>query len=171
MSEICQALREAGISDVDNLMADIFLWWVSKMTRAKEDVSSVQVTRYWKISPGKQGWAWDEFQKQGIIGINFRTPIDLRDIAPSNREELQAALKEAGDNKDVTKKEKITRKAIEILEANPEGMKFSELVSNTRKFFPEGEAYGNFTNAIWNLHSRFPELIYKPKGRGGPIRL
>ncbi len=61
----------------------------------------------------------------------------------------------------MTKKEKITAKAKEILAANPSGVRFSELVRNLREAFP-GEAYGNFTGAIWNLDSRFPTEIYKP---------
>jgi hypothetical protein len=61
----------------------------------------------------------------------------------------------------MTKKEKITLKAKEILAANPDGVRFSELVRSLQEAFP-GEAYGNFTRAIWNLDSRFPGEIYKP---------
>jgi len=61
----------------------------------------------------------------------------------------------------MTKKEKITIKAKEILDKSPGGVRFSELVNSLREFFP-GEAYGNFTGAIWNLDTRFPDEIYKP---------
>jgi hypothetical protein len=61
----------------------------------------------------------------------------------------------------MTKREKITLKAKEILAANPSGVRFSELVRSLQEAFP-GEAYGNFTGAIWNLDSRFPSEIYKP---------
>ena len=61
----------------------------------------------------------------------------------------------------MTKKENITLKAKEILAANPGGVRFSELVRSLQEAFP-GEAYGNFTGAIWNLDSRFPNEIYKP---------
>lgn len=61
----------------------------------------------------------------------------------------------------MTKKEIITAKAKEILAVNPSGVRFSELVRNLQEVFP-GEAYGNFTGAIWNLDSRFPTEIYKP---------
>lgn len=61
----------------------------------------------------------------------------------------------------MTKREKITLKAKEILASSPSGVRFSELVSSLREFFP-GEAYGNFTGAIWNLDARFPDEIYKP---------
>lgn len=61
----------------------------------------------------------------------------------------------------MTKKEKITLKAKETLADNPDGIRFSELVSRLREFFPD-EAYGNFTGAIWNLATRFPDEIYKP---------
>ena len=61
----------------------------------------------------------------------------------------------------MTKKEKITIKAKELLEANPAGLRFSELVGKLQLVFP-GEPYGNFTGSIWNLDSRFPDEIYKP---------
>jgi hypothetical protein len=61
----------------------------------------------------------------------------------------------------MTKKEKITLKAKEILADNPEGIRFSELVNRLWEAFP-GEAQGNLTGSIWNLDTRFPDEIYKP---------
>lgn len=61
----------------------------------------------------------------------------------------------------MTKRERITEKAKELLASNPDGFRFSELVTALQKVFP-GEAYGNFTGSIWNLDARFPDEIYKP---------
>jgi hypothetical protein len=61
----------------------------------------------------------------------------------------------------MTKREKITIKAKEILAANPNGVRFTELVNYLRESFPD-EAFGNLTGSIWNLDTRFPDEIYKP---------
>ncbi len=61
----------------------------------------------------------------------------------------------------MTKRERITLKAKEILATSPNGIRFSDLVRRLRESFPD-EAYGNFTGSIWNLDSRFPDEIYKP---------
>lgn len=61
----------------------------------------------------------------------------------------------------MTLREKITRKAKELLAASPDGIRFSELVNRLKEAIP-GEAHGNFTGAIWNLDTRFPDEVYKP---------
>jgi len=61
----------------------------------------------------------------------------------------------------MTLRDKITIRAKELLAASPEGIRFSELVSRLEEAIP-GEAHGNFTGAIWNLDTRFPDEIYKP---------
>lgn len=61
----------------------------------------------------------------------------------------------------MTLREKITRKAKDILAASPDGIRFSELVNRLKEAIP-GEAHGNFTGAIWNLDARFPNEVYKP---------
>ena len=61
----------------------------------------------------------------------------------------------------MTLRDKITRKAKELLAASPDGIRFSELVNRLEEAIP-GEAHGNFTGAIWNLDARFPNEIYKP---------
>ncbi len=61
----------------------------------------------------------------------------------------------------MTKREKITLKAKEILAISPNGIRFTELVNRVRESFPD-EAYGNLTGSIWNLDTRFPDEIYKP---------
>ena len=61
----------------------------------------------------------------------------------------------------VTKKERITEKAFELLEATSHGIQFSELVAQLHTAFPDAP-HGTITGSIWNLDARFPELIYKP---------
>ena len=60
-----------------------------------------------------------------------------------------------------TKKELITEKTIELLEATPLGIQFSELVAQLHVAFPE-DPHGTITGTIWNLDVRQPDLIYKP---------
>jgi hypothetical protein len=61
----------------------------------------------------------------------------------------------------VTKKERITLKAKEILASTPTGIRFSDLVSRLQKEFPD-DPYGTITGAVWNLDARFPQELYKP---------
>jgi hypothetical protein len=60
-----------------------------------------------------------------------------------------------------TKKERITEKAFELLEAMPHGIQFSDLVAQLHAAFPE-DPHGTITGTIWNLDARFPEQVYKP---------
>lgn len=60
-----------------------------------------------------------------------------------------------------TKKERITDKVFEFLEATPLGIQFSELVAQLHTSFPD-DPHGTITGSIWNLDARFPERIYKP---------
>ena len=60
-----------------------------------------------------------------------------------------------------TKKERITKKAIEILKSNPDGVHYSELMRKIHEEFqniPENTIAGT----IWNLDTRFPDKVYKP---------
>ena len=57
-----------------------------------------------------------------------------------------------------TKKERITEKIIEFLEATPSGLQYSELASQLQTVFPV-DKYGTIAGAIRNLD---PELVYKP---------
>lgn len=61
----------------------------------------------------------------------------------------------------MTKKERITLKAKEILGGNPAGVRFSDLVSRLQEEFPD-DPYGTITGTVWNLEARFPLEIYKP---------
>ncbi len=62
----------------------------------------------------------------------------------------------------MTKRDRITQKAKQILASKPEGLRFTQLVSALEKAFP-GEPNGNITGSIWNLDSRFPNEIYKAR--------
>lgn len=57
--------------------------------------------------------------------------------------------------------EQITAKALEILTANPEGLRYAELVreiSAVNGSFKKNTIHGN----IWNLQEQFPDNVYKP---------
>jgi hypothetical protein len=60
-----------------------------------------------------------------------------------------------------TRREIIRKKALEILEANPKGIRYSELVARIAEAFPEipkNTIHGN----VWNLDVVFPIQVYKP---------
>ena len=51
--------------------------------------------------------------------------------------------------------------AFEVLEQNPEGVRYSELVrrvGDAEKSFKTNTIHGN----VWNLHEQFPDRVYKP---------
>jgi hypothetical protein len=57
--------------------------------------------------------------------------------------------------------EQITERAFELLEASPEGLRYSELkhrIVGDKKAFNPNTVGGT----IWNLHERYPERVYKP---------
>lgn len=57
--------------------------------------------------------------------------------------------------------QKITEIALQILEENPEGQRYSELVRNVIArdgFLKINTVHGN----VWNLDERFPDRVYKP---------
>ena len=61
----------------------------------------------------------------------------------------------------MTKKERITLKAKAMLSATPAGIRFSDLVAQLQKEFPD-DPYGTITGTVWNLDARFSQEIYKP---------
>ena len=97
MAQARQALGEAGFgeADTDNLLADIFLWWVN---HGDKTISKPSVVHYWKISPGEGAQYWDEFGKRNIIAVGDwgweGASVDLRRVG--NREALQATLQRSG---------------------------------------------------------------------------
>ncbi len=60
----------------------------------------------------------------------------------------------------VTRKEKITSKAIEILKNNPDGIRYSELVRKMQQEFPDIPV-NTIHGTIWDLDLRVPKKIYK----------
>lgn len=60
-----------------------------------------------------------------------------------------------------TRHGKIRRKALEILENNPNGVRYSDLVRQINEAFleiPINTVHGS----IWNLDKKFPDKVYKP---------
>jgi len=62
----------------------------------------------------------------------------------------------------MSKRDQITARAKQLVSSKRDGLRFSQLVAALKKAFP-GEANGNFTGSIWNLDTRFPEEVYKPR--------
>jgi len=60
----------------------------------------------------------------------------------------------------MTKRDRITQRAKQLISSKPGGLRFSQLAAALEKAFP-GEPNGNITGSIWNLHTRFPNEIYK----------
>jgi hypothetical protein len=57
--------------------------------------------------------------------------------------------------------ERIIHKAFEILKANPEGLRYSELVrqvSASDSSFKTNTIHGS----VWDLHEKYPDRVYKP---------
>jgi hypothetical protein len=57
--------------------------------------------------------------------------------------------------------ERIISKAFELLEANPQGIRFSELVrqiASSDTSFNTNTINGN----VWNLQEQYPDRVYKP---------
>jgi hypothetical protein len=61
----------------------------------------------------------------------------------------------------MTIREKIIRKAIEILENRPTGIRYAEFVRQIKNALPE-TAENTIRGTIWNLEVRVPESVFKP---------
>ena len=61
----------------------------------------------------------------------------------------------------ISRRKKITSKAIEIIRNTPEGVRYSELLRKIHQEFPE-IPLNTIQGTIWNLDSRVPNEIYKP---------
>lgn len=60
-----------------------------------------------------------------------------------------------------TRKEIIQRKAVEILDANPKGIRYTDLVAQIAEALPEipkNTVHGN----VWKLDVLLPAQVYKP---------
>ncbi|MEW6062983.1 MAG: hypothetical protein AB1571_01260 [Nanoarchaeota archaeon] len=64
-------------------------------------------------------------------------------------------------NKMETKHVKIKNKAIELLEKNPNGIRYSELVRMISKEFPE-IPINTIRGAVWDLDRQLSDRVYKP---------
>ena len=62
----------------------------------------------------------------------------------------------------MTKRDRITQKAKQLLSLKPDGLRFAQLAAALGKAFP-AEPRGNITGSIWDLHTRFPREIYKAR--------
>jgi len=60
-----------------------------------------------------------------------------------------------------TRHEKIRSKALELLEKNLNGIRYSELVRTISKEFPE-IPINTVHGAIWDIDRKFPDKVYKP---------
>jgi hypothetical protein len=58
--------------------------------------------------------------------------------------------------------ERIVSKAFEVLDANPEGVRFSELVRLIAAS-DRGVKYGTITGSVWDLQDQYPDRVYKPE--------
>jgi hypothetical protein len=60
-----------------------------------------------------------------------------------------------------TRSEKIIPKAIEILKANPDGVRYSDLVRKIHQEFP-AIPINSIHGTVWNLETRVPNEVFKP---------
>ncbi|WP_067724565.1 AAA family ATPase [Oceanobacillus damuensis] len=95
------SLTEKGqTADMDDEIAsDIFIKWVDKMKKQREedssppsDVVNEKEKRYWIYSPGHSASKWEEFYSQDIMGIGWDKMGDLSQF--SSKEEMKSKMKE-----------------------------------------------------------------------------
>ena len=60
-----------------------------------------------------------------------------------------------------TKKEKIIRKALELIKSNPNGIRYSNLVKSIHNGYPE-IPINTIHGIVWNLETREQNEVYKP---------
>jgi hypothetical protein len=60
-----------------------------------------------------------------------------------------------------TKREKIIKKAVEIIKSNPDGIRYSNLVRKIQEEYPD-IPINTIHGTVWNLDTRVPNEIYKP---------
>jgi hypothetical protein len=69
MEEICNALREVGLTEVDYMLADMFVVWVYEVKPS--------ISHYWKISPGGGAKYWNEFKELSCIALGWSETRNL----------------------------------------------------------------------------------------------
>jgi hypothetical protein len=55
----------------------------------------------------------------------------------------------------------IYAKALELLEAHPEGIRFTDLLSRIKKVYPDFHPK-TINGCVWKLVQKFPDRVYKP---------
>ena len=60
-----------------------------------------------------------------------------------------------------TRRETIRKRALEIVEASPKGVRYSELIGRLAEAFPEIPR-NTITGNVWNLDAIFPTQVYRP---------
>ncbi len=53
-------------------------------------------------------------------------------------------------------------KALELLERNPEGLSWSELLKKLKESYPDFHPK-TINGSVWKLMERFPDQVYKPE--------
>jgi len=61
----------------------------------------------------------------------------------------------------MTNKEKITKKAVELLEQKREGIRYSVLARTIADAFPEIPP-NTINGTVWNIEAKHPQFVYKP---------
>ena len=61
----------------------------------------------------------------------------------------------------MTNKEKIIKKAVELLEQQREGIRYSVLVKTIADAFPEIPP-NTIHGTVWNIEAKHPQFVYKP---------
>lgn len=61
-----------------------------------------------------------------------------------------------------TRREIITKQALRLLEENPNGIRYMQLVKTIKQAFPDIPV-NTIHGTIWNLDQRIPKLVYKPE--------
>jgi hypothetical protein len=61
-----------------------------------------------------------------------------------------------------TRREIITNQAVKLLEENPNGIRYMQLVKTIKQAFPD-IPINTIHGTVWNLDQRIPKLVYKPE--------
>lgn len=82
-----RAIWDSELKDDDQF--DIFCHWLKSIKK-----HSLKQTKYWRISPGRGAWHWEECRAQGFIGIGWNELMDVSDIS---KQEFEAKRDEVRD--------------------------------------------------------------------------
>lgn len=65
-------------------------------------------------------------------------------------------------NKQITITGQINAKALELLEKNPEGIRWTDLKNKLETIFPDFHPK-TINGCVWKLLEKYPDKIYKPE--------